>query len=154
MLFGKSKAKKIEIPLLKKDNVIVGAKAENKVDAIKQVGQLLVDSGYVRESYIEGMIAREDTFATYMGNYLALPHGVEAVKDDILSSGIAVMIFPDGVDWDGNVAKIVIGIAGKGGEHIEILSNIATKLIDVEVCEEIIESDPEAIYEILTSGVE
>ena len=153
MFFKKNKVAAAKLPLLKKENIITAAKAVDKKDAINQVGKILYESGYVQEKYIPGMIAREETFATYMGNYLALPHGIEQVKDAIINSGIAVMIFPDGVDWDGNMAKIVIGIAGKGGEHMAILANIATKLIDINVCETIIKSDSETIYDILTSEV-
>lgn len=151
MFFKKNKTAAVKLPLLKKENIITDAKAANKEEAIEQVGKILYDSGYVQADYIPGMIAREKTFATYMGNYLALPHGTEQVKDAIITSGIAVMIFPEGVDWDGNEAKIVIGIAGKGGEHLTILSNIATKLIDISVCETIITSNQETIYNILTS---
>ncbi|MDD3027607.1 MAG: PTS sugar transporter subunit IIA [Erysipelotrichaceae bacterium] len=151
MFFKKNKQAVEKPPLLKKENIIINAKAADKDDAINQVGKILFDSGYVLQEYIQGMHEREKTFATYMGNYLALPHGVEQVKDAIVNSGIAIMIFPDGVDWDGNDAKIVIGIAGKGGEHMTILANIATKLIDINVCEQLIASDQDTIYDILTS---
>mgnify|MGYP004589148657 FL=1 len=113
------KSKKKE--LLLRDNIRVNCKADTQEQVIRQVGQMLVDSGYVKQSYVDGMVEREKTFSTFMGNGLALPHGVEAAKKEIKSSGIAVMTFPEGTDWDGNKVNVVIGIAGVGEEHLDIL---------------------------------
>lgn len=146
MLF-KKKEKKLE--LLYQENIKVNCKADAKENVIRSVGQMLVDTGYVDADYVDGMVEREKTFSTFMGNGLALPHGVEAVKKAVKQSGIAVMVFPDGVDWDGNEAKIVIGIAGVGEEHLEILSSIAEKMLSEEAVEELIHSDADGVYKIL-----
>lgn len=146
MLF-KKKEKKLE--LLYRENIKVNCKADAKENVIRSVGQMLVDTGYVDADYVDGMVEREKTFSTFMGNGLALPHGVEAVKKAVKQSGIAVMVFPDGVDWDGNEAKIVIGIAGVGEEHLEILSSIAEKMLSEEAVEELIHSDADGVYKIL-----
>lgn len=148
MLFGK-KEKRV-ISLLDKKNIILNCKAKSKEEVIKNVGQLLVDSGYVNQSYVDAMLEREKTFATYMGNGIALPHGVESAKQGILSSGIAVMIFPEGTDWAGETAKIVIGIAGKGEEHLEILGNIACKLGEEEAVEAMLSMNVDEVYEFIT----
>lgn len=149
MFFNKNK-KKDKNTLLQKKNIILNCKAEEKETVIRKVGALLVESGYVDATYIEGMIERENSFATYMGNGIALPHGVESAKDGILASGIAVMIFPEGTDWNGETAKIVIGIAGKGQEHLEILGNIATKLGEEEAVEALLSMNIDEVYEFLT----
>lgn len=86
---------------------------------------MLVDSGYVEPAYVDAMLERENSFSTFMGNGLALPHGVESAKKNIKASGIAVMTFPEGTDWGGNQVNVVIGIAGAGEEHLQILSVIA-----------------------------
>ena len=111
---------------------------------------MLVDSGYVDAPYIEGMIEREKSFSTYMGSGLALPHGVEAVKKTIKASGISVMTFPEGIDWDGNTAKVVIGIAGVGEEHLNILGIIAEKMLDETAAEQVANGDVDTVYKILT----
>ena len=125
-MFLKSKKKE----LLLRENIRVNCKADTQEQVIRQVGQMLVDSGYVKQSYVDGMVEREKTFSTFMGNGLALPHGVEAAKKEIKSSGIAVLTFPEGTDWDGNKVNVVIGIAGVGEEHLDILSVIADKMMD------------------------
>lgn len=80
---------------------------------------------------------------------LALPHGVEAVKKDIKASGIAVMTFPEGTDWGGNQVNVVIGIAGVGEEHLEILSVIADKMLDEAAAAQVATGDVDTVYQIL-----
>ena len=111
---------------------------------------MLVKSGYVDEPYVDAMVEREKSFSTFMGNGLALPHGVEAAKKDIKASGIAVMTFPEGVDWEGSTVNVVIGIAGVGEEHLEILSIIAEKMLDDTVAERLAKGDVDEVYAILT----
>lgn len=144
-MFFKPKKKE----LLYEENVRVNCKAAPKEEVIRTVGQMLVDSGYVNQPYVEAMLEREKSFSTYMGNELALPHGVEAAKKDIKASGIAVMIFPEGTDWGGETAKVVVGIAGAGEEHLQILSDVAEKILDEETAERIIHGDAKTVYQIL-----
>ncbi len=153
MLFSK-KAKKEEkkTALLYPENVKVGCKADTKENVIRQVGQMLVDSGYVNPSYVDAMVKREESFSTYMGNELALPHGVEEAKKEIKASGIAVMIFPEGTNWGGETVKVVVGIAGVGEEHLQILSVIAEQALEEGKMERIINGSAQEVYEILKGG--
>lgn len=113
---------------------------------------MLVDAGYVDQPYVEAMLERERTFSTYMGSELALPHGVESAKRQIKASGIAVMVFPEGTLWGTEKVKMVIGIAGVGDEHLEILSVIADKMMDEAAAEALTSgtADEDTIYRILT----
>jgi PTS system mannitol-specific IIA component len=141
---------KKEMELLQKKNILINCKEASKSDVIKKVGSMLVESGYVPPSYVDVMLEREKTLATYMGNGISLPHGIESAKYSIITSGIAVMIFPEGTDWDGERAKLVIGIAGKGDEHLDILGNIAIKLGEEEAVEEILSMDVDEVYNFIT----
>ncbi len=132
--------------LLQKKNIILNCKAKAKEEVIREIGQILLDSGYVEKDYIEGMLERENTFSTNIGNGIAIPHGVEAVKKNIRSSGIAVMVFPEGTPWNEGMVKIVIGIAAMGEEHLDILANIADKLATEQAVEDIIRSSADEIY--------
>lgn len=68
-----------------------------------------------------------------MGNFVAIPHGTEDAKYSVKESGIAIIQVPGGVDFgNGNIVKLLIGIAGKGDEHLEILSKIAIVLSEEE----------------------
>ncbi|MFZ4452785.1 PTS sugar transporter subunit IIA [Salibacterium aidingense] len=112
-------------PILQEENIKMNAAFSGKEEAIRETGRILVDQGYVEESYINAMLEREELTSTYMGNYVAIPHGTEESKDQINASGLAVVQAPDGVDFDGNTVKVLIGIAGKENEHLEILQKIA-----------------------------
>lgn len=149
-MFFKSKPKKEEKKeLLYRENIRVNCSPDTKENIIRQVGQMLADTGYVDQSYVEAMLEREKSFSTFMGNGLALPHGVESAKKDIKASGIAVMTFPEGIDWDGNQVHVVIGIAGVGEEHLQILAVIADKMLDESVCAAIPSYSVDQVYEVL-----
>lgn len=137
--------------MLQKKNIILNCQAQSKDEVIKKIGNILVESGYVLPSYVDAMIERDKVFATYMGNGIALPHGVSSAKNDIIASGIAVMIFPEGTDWDGEKATVVIGIAGKGEEHLDILGNIASKLGEEEAVEAVLTMNVDDLYNFITS---
>jgi len=125
--------------ILSKDNIHLQVKLNSKEEAIRYTGKILVDGGYVEESYIEKMLEREEVTSTYMGNYLAIPHGTEDGKKNVLETGLSVVTVPDGVDFgEGNIVKVLIGIAGKGDEHLEILSKIAIICSEVENIEKIV----------------
>ncbi|GIN11856.1 mannitol-specific phosphotransferase enzyme IIA component [Shouchella clausii] len=111
--------------ILKAENIKIGASVASKEEAIKLAGQVLADQGYVNEQYIDKMFAREELTSTYMGNLLAIPHGTEDAREDVTQSGLSILLLDDEIDWDGNPVQLVIGIAGKGDEHLEILSKIA-----------------------------
>ncbi|MCI8489601.1 MAG: PTS sugar transporter subunit IIA [Lachnospiraceae bacterium] len=147
-MFFKSKKKK---GLLLRENIRVNCKAQSKEQVIREVGQMLADSGYVDPSYVDAMIEREKTVSTFMGNGLALPHGVEAAKKAVKESGIAVMTFPDGIDWDENTVHVVIGIAGVGDEHLDILAIIADKMMDDAAAGKLAKGDVDTVYRILTT---
>lgn len=117
--------------ILSKENILLNQKSESKNEAIERAGDLLVKSGCVTPKYIEGMKERESRFTTYIGNGIAIPHGVNEYKEEILETGLVILQYPDGVDFGrGNTAYVVIGIAGKGDEHLEILTKIALTVQD------------------------
>ena len=149
-MFGFGRKKEEKPALLKKENIRLDCPPVEKDEAIRAVGKLLSDSGYVDESYIDAMLKRELSFPTNIGNGIALPHGVEEAKKDIRHSGIAVMVYPNGVNWGSEVVKLVIGIAGAGEDHLEILSIIAEKMAEPDAVERVVASDRDTIYQVFT----
>ncbi len=122
--------------ILNKNNIVLNASFSNKEDAIRAAGKLLFDGGYVTEKYIDYMLKREEVVSTYLGNNLALPHGIDGSESEIIRSGIAVIQVPKGVsfgkDNKDDIAHIVIGIAGKDGSHMDILNQIAIACMEEE----------------------
>jgi mannitol PTS system EIIA component len=132
------------MPVLKKENIVLRASAADKMEAIRLAGNILVNQGYVEPSYVDKMFEREALTSTYMGNFVAIPHGTEDSRSLVKHAGISVVQIPDGVDFgDGNIAKILIGIAGKNNEHLEILSKIAIVCSEEENIQKIIEAATE-----------
>lgn len=111
--------------MLLEENIFIGKEFQTKEEAIRFAGEALVKAGYVKEDYVDAMIEREEITSTYMGNNVAIPHGTEEAKKAVIKSGFTVIQVPNGVDFNGEQAKLIFGIAGKDGTHLEILSGIA-----------------------------
>ena len=136
--------------ILQISNILTGLPSESKEEAIRRAGKLLNEAGYVDAEYVEAMIERENLTTTYMGMGLAIPHGTSEAKNAVKNSGIAVLQYPDGVDFGDEKAHLVIGIAGVGDSHLEILAKVCEALEDEEVLERLSKSaGTEEIYEIL-----
>ncbi|MEI3597915.1 MULTISPECIES: PTS sugar transporter subunit IIA [unclassified Oceanobacillus] len=130
--------------VLAKENIKLNVSLNNQEEAIRYTGQILVDNGYVEPSYIDKMFKREELTSTFMGNFVAIPHGTEDAKSLVKESGLSVVTIPEGVEYgEGNTVKILIGIAGKGDEHLDILSNIAIVLSDEDNIQSILNAASE-----------
>ncbi len=139
-----------EVPMLMRSNVLTGLPSESKEGAILRAGALLEASGYVDEKYAPAMLEREGISSTYMGMGLAIPHGTADAKGSVLRSGIVVLQYPEGVDFDGEKARLIVGIAGVGDEHLSILAKVAGALDDEALLEKLSTTpDPEEIYKTL-----
>lgn len=123
--------------ILSVKNILTGLESVPKEEAIRKAGELLVKGGYVEEAYIGAMLAREELTTTYLGMGIAIPHGTSDAKEKILKSGIVVLQYPQGVCFGDEKANLVIGIAGVGDEHLEILARLSTSLDDELVLEKL-----------------
>ena len=112
--------------------------ATSKDDAIREAGQILVDAGAVGPEYIDAMFEREKSVSTYMGNFLAIPHGTNEAKDSIKSSALSVVRYENPIDWDGNEVRFAVGIAGLNNGHLEILGKIAVIFSDMDEVDKMI----------------
>ncbi|MFE4837055.1 PTS mannitol transporter subunit IICBA [Arthrobacter sp. NPDC056691] len=111
--------------ILVPESVVLAGSASTRDAAIDEAGQLLLARGAVDEDYIRAMHEREESVSTYMGSFLAIPHGTNAAKDHIRKSAVSVIRYPEGIDWNGKQVKFVVGVAGVNNEHLHILSSIA-----------------------------
>lgn len=116
--------------VLKLSSIVLEGSATDRDGAITEAGNLLVATGNVDAGYVASMHEREQSVSTYMGNLLAIPHGTNDAKSMITSSSISVVRYPNGIDWNGNPVKFVIGIAGAGNDHLELLGKIAGVFLD------------------------
>ncbi|ARQ06156.1 PTS sugar transporter subunit IIA [Macrococcoides canis] len=124
--------------LIPTENILINQAIADRDSAIEAAGSKLVEIGAVTQDYIQAMKEREAIVSTYMGNFLAIPHGTDEAKSAVLKSGIVLIQAPEGIDWDGNEVKVVVGIAGKDGEHLDLLSQIAIVFSEEENVERVI----------------
>lgn len=108
------------------------ASAASREDAVRLVGEVLVESGAVAPEYVDAMLERERSVSTFVGESVAFPHATFAGRGSVDRDAIAIVRFPDGVDWDGQNVRVAVGIAAVGRGHIALLSRLASVLLDPE----------------------
>jgi len=117
-------------------NIFLGQHADRKEQAIRFAGEQLVKGGYVQPEYVEAMLDREKLTSTYLGESIAVPHGTIEAKDKVLRTGVVFCQYPDGVRFgeeEDDIARLVIGIAARNNEHIQVITSLTNALDDETV---------------------
>ncbi|MBS1210683.1 MAG: fructose transporter subunit [Proteobacteria bacterium] len=105
--------------------VCIQAPVSSKEEAIRLAARLLVEAGYIAPAYAESFLKREAVSNTFLGNGVAIPHGMIEDRHHVLHTGIAVIQVPQGVRWkDENAARLIVAIAAQSDEHIAILRRL------------------------------
>ncbi|MXF48415.1 PTS mannitol transporter subunit IICBA [Raoultella sp. Lac2] len=123
---------------LGEENIFLGRKAATKEEAIRFAGEQLVKGGYVEPEYVQAMLDREKLTSTYLGESIAVPHGTIEAKDRVLKTGVVFCQYPEGVRFgedEDDVARLVIGIAARNNEHIQVITSLTNALDDESVIE-------------------
>jgi len=138
--------------ILTVSQIKVPGTATSKDEAIKEAGQILVDAGAVTGEYVDAMYEREKSVSTYMGNFLAIPHGTNEAKDTIARSALSVVRYDQPIDWDGNEVRFAVGVAGVNNGHLEILNKIAIVFSDMDEVDKLIAArSAEEMYDLLNA---
>ncbi|WP_433199561.1 PTS sugar transporter subunit IIA [Dactylosporangium sp. CS-047395] len=116
--------------LLARDAIRLGERAGSRDEAIRRCGEVLVGIGAVTPAYVEAMLEREQSISTYIGEGVAIPHGTLNSKETVTRDALAVLSFPDGVDWGGEDVRVCVAIAAAGDGHVDILAALADVLMD------------------------
>lgn len=136
--------------VLEPDQIKAAGSATSKEEAIREAGAILLAAGAVTPEYVDYMMQREALTSTYMGNFLAIPHGTNEGKDTILASALSFVRYSTPIDWDGNEVRFVVGIAGKENGHMEILSKIAMIFSDEDEVQRLLDaSDADGLLAVL-----
>ena len=97
--------------------------------ALQLLANHLVADGLVADGYLAGLQAREAQGSTFLGQGIAIPHGTPQTRDQVFATGVRLMQFPEGVEWNpGQVTRLVVGIAAQSDTHITLLRRL-TRLI-------------------------
>ena len=118
---------------LKPEDIFIGCRANSKKKALRIAADSLQASGYVSEGFFESMVDREKALSTWLGAGVAMPHWSKEGIDLVRQTGFQLFQFPDGVGWgEGKVAFLVVAVAAKNNEHIDVIADLAD-LLDDEV---------------------
>ncbi len=124
--------------VLTQEGVRLGLVAEDKADALRQSGEVLVEIGAAEPPYADAIFEREESVSTYLGEGVAIPHGTNESREFINEARIAYLQFPEGVDWGGgNIVYACIPIASASEEHVEVLASLAQVLMVPESAEKL-----------------
>jgi mannitol PTS system EIIA component len=118
------------VALLDRRAIRLAEQADDRDGAIRRCGEVLVELGAVTPAYVDSMLERERSVPTYLGGGVAIPHGTLAGKDAVLRDAVAVLKFPDGVDWGGGPVTVCIALAVRGDGHVDLLAELAEVLLD------------------------
>ncbi len=112
--------------------VRLGAAPHNREDAVRAAGALLAQAGHIQPAYVDSLLQREKVANTFLGEGLAIPHGMVEDKHLVRRTGLAVLQVPAGVRWgdDAKQAKLVVAIAAASDEHIQVLRRLTRVMRD------------------------
>lgn len=136
---------------LTSEQISMGQAAADKPAALRLLAERLVADGLVAEGYLQGLQDREAQGSTYLGQGIAIPHGTPATRDQVFTTGVRLLQFPEGVDWgDGQQVYLAIGIAAKSDEHLRLLQLLTRALGETDLGEALRRaSTPEALLKLL-----
>ena len=114
--------------------VRLGAAPNNREDAVRAAGALLAQAGHVPAAHVDRLLQREKVANTFLGQGLAIPHGMMEDKHVVLCTGLTVFQVPAGVRWgdEDKQARLVVAIVAALDEHIAVLRRL-TRLMRDEV---------------------
>ncbi|WP_447095928.1 phosphoenolpyruvate--protein phosphotransferase [Pseudomonas sp. CF10PS3] len=116
------------------EQISMGQVAADKSAALHLLADKLVADGLVAEGYLSGLQAREAQGSTFLGQGIAIPHGTPETRDQVFSTGVRLLQFPEGVDWgDGQIVYLAIGIAAKSDEHLRLLQLLTRALGETDL---------------------
>lgn len=113
------------------DEITLGCKADTRAEALLIASGELIRRGLVKSDFTQALLNRENETSTWIGGGVAMPHAARKNVDTVLNTGYHFLQFPDGVKWErGRVAFLVVVIAAKLNEHLDVLSGLAELLDD------------------------
>jgi mannitol PTS system EIIA component len=131
--------------------------AESAVDrlvAVHRCADVLEEIGAVERGYRAAMLERERLMSTWLGEGVAIPHGVDGSRALVRRDSLAVLRFPAGVPWDGGRVVVCVAIAVRGDGHLAVLSALAGILLDPRSARALRSATgPDEILAMLSPGV-
>lgn len=138
--------------MIYKKHIIFRDSVNDWQEAIRVAAYPLLRDGFITENYIEKMIDSVNTLGPYIviSKDIAIPHANP--DDGVIKTALSVLKLNKRVQFSEDKAvKMLIVLAGSsGGEHIELIKEISTLLMDKLKYKEIINTNNlDCLYELL-----
>lgn len=119
--------------------ILLNASVATKEDVLELISQNLSSLGLVSGDYLPALLGREEKVSTFLINGVAIPHGVNEAKEQVLETGVFIVQVPAGVVWNakGDVARLIVGIAAKGKDHLSLLQRLTTVVMDEKLADQL-----------------
>ena len=121
------------------EQILLNAQVATKDGVLELISQNLSSLGLVSGDYLDALTGREEKVSTYLINGVAIPHGVNEAKEQVIQTGVFIVQVPLGVVWNdkGDVARLIVGIAAKGKDHLSLLTRLTNVVMDVALAEQL-----------------
>jgi phosphoenolpyruvate-protein phosphotransferase len=121
------------------EQIVLNAQVTSKTDVLELISGNLSSLGLVSGNYLEALVGREEKVSTYLINGVAIPHGVNEAKDQVIRTGVFIVQVPGGVVWNdkGDVARLIVGIAAKGKDHLKLLERLTNVVMDATIADQL-----------------
>lgn len=117
-------------PVLEPRGVRLFEAAADREAALHRCADVLEELGAVRPGYREAMLDREWAMSTYVGEGVAIPHGLDGSRALVDRDTLAVLRFPEPIAWEGDRVSVCVAIAARGDGHVSLLAALARILLD------------------------
>ena len=142
--------------VLIKESIFTEQAFSSKEEATIMAGEILLKNGYIEKEYIDSMLEKLETqsFATYIGNGVAIPHGMAEGSKHVNHTGISVIKVPEGVLWNEEMAYVIVGIAANSNDHMGVLSALADAIEEEDDAKKLWkETSTENIFNLLSMSL-
>ena len=122
--------------LINENLILLDMNLQSKDDIISCIADTLENNQRLcdKQQYIDDVYSREDEISTAMGSSIAIPH---ALSLGVRHTSLVFLRLQNPIQWDDDQVQMVFGIAvrkeNSGNEHLRILSNLARKLMDLQM---------------------
>ncbi|MBN2528938.1 MAG: phosphoenolpyruvate--protein phosphotransferase [Deltaproteobacteria bacterium] len=137
------------------DQILLNVGISSKDEVLELISQHMVSQGLVAGDYSAAMKAREQKVSTYLINGVAIPHGVNEAKEQVISPGVIIVQVQGGIIWNdkGDTVQLVVGIAAKGNDHLSLLQRLTAVVMDAPLVKTLVETTDKAdILNVLNDG--
>ena len=115
-------------------SILIKESVDTRSAAIEIAGELLVQSGKAKHSYVASMLDAVERFGPYIviAPGIALAHGKPS--EDVIETGLSLLVLKQAIEFhhaQNDPVQLVFGLAATNHEsHIETMANLAELLSD------------------------